>query len=276
MAHGNVSDLAFLGVLAIVVQWLAFPDTLFHDIGPMKAQFSTRTADLDAILKLGAGILLTIGMAFSSVKWNPVNGKMSGLAGLITIGVTAFSSFKADGDAFVPRLFYVYLAILFVGVIHIFLFGSNPLVKKVDPKAQNNHGNMSDMVAVSLLVCAALGAFYPDHLFMDIGPIKAQFTTKGADLSFMIRFVSCLMFMWSMLLSGVKWNPINGKMAGFGGFICSGLTAYSTFTADKSAFVPRMFYIYAALMFLSSVHIFLFPSNPVPPKVEKKDEKKKK
>lgn len=271
MAHGNVSDLVFFAILAIVVQWLAFPDTLFKDVGPIKAQFGSKTADLDAILKLGAGILLTIGMAFSSVKWNPINGKMSGFAGLITVGVTAYSSFKADGDAFVPKLFYVYLAVLFVGTIHIFLFPSNPVVKKVDPETKNNHGNMSDMIAVALLVCAGAGLFYPDHLFMDLGPLKAQFTAKSSDLSFMIRFVSCLMFMWAMLLSGVKWNPINGKMAGFGGFICSGLTAYSTFTSDKSAFVPRMFYIYATLMFLSSLHIFAFPSNPLPPKAAKKD-----
>lgn len=270
MAHGNVSDLAFLGMLAIVVQWLAFPDTLFKDLGPLKAQFSSKTADLDAILKLGAGMLLMIGMAFSGVKWNQANGKMGGFAGLITIGVTGFFSFKADGNVFVPRLFYAYLAILFVGVIHIFFFGSNPLVKTVDPSAVNNHGNWSDKIAMGLLVCAGAGLFYPDHLFMDLGPIKAQFSSKGSDISFMIRFVCCLMFMWAMLLSGVKWNPINGKMAGFGGFICSGLTAYSTFVADKNAFVPRMFYIYAALIFFSAVHIFLFPSNPQPPKADKK------
>lgn len=273
MAHGNLSDLAFLGVLAIVVQWLASPDLLYKDLGPLKAQFSTKSADMDAIIKLGAGILLTIGLAFSGVKWNPINGKMGGLAGFITIGVTAYSSFKADGDNFVPRLFYVYLAVLLIGTMHIMFFPSNPLVKKVDPDTKNNHGNLSDLVALGLIVCAGASLLYPDHLFMDIGPLKAQFTTKSADLLFMSKFVGCVMLMWALILSGVKWNPINGKMAGFGGFMCSGLIAYSTFKADKDVFVPRIFYVYAALMFLSALHIFVFPSNPLPPKPDKNEKK---
>jgi len=208
------------------------------------------------------------------VKWNPINGKMGGFAGFVTIGVTAFSSYKADGGAFVPRLFYVYLAVLLVGTLHIFLFPANPLVKQVDPSAKNNHGNMSDVVAMALMACAGASLFYPDHLFMDLGPLKAQFAAKSPDLSFMIKFVACAMLMWALILSGVKWNPINGKMAGLGGFICSGLTAYSTFKADKDEFVPRIFYVYAALMFLSALHICAFPSNPLPPKPEKEHEKK--
>jgi len=258
-----------------VVQLLAFPDTLYKDLGPLKAQFSSRTADLDSLITLGAGVLLTIGMAFSGVKWNPINGKMGGFAGFLTIGVVAYSSFKADGDVFVPRLFYMYLAVLFVGTMHIFVFPSNPVVKQMDPTTKNNHGNFSDLVALGLISCSLAGLFYPDHLFMDLGPLKAQFTTKSADISFMLKFVFCLMLMWALILSGVKWNPINGKMAGFGGFICSGITAYGTFKADKDTVVPRIFYIYAALMFFSAVHVFLFPSNPLLPKPDNKDEKKK-
>jgi len=274
MGHGNVSDLAFFGVLAIVIQWFAVPDLLFKDVGPLKAQFSTSTPDMDAIIKLGAGILLTIGMAFSGVKWNPINGKMGGFAGFATIAVTAYNMFKADA-AFVPKLFHVYLAVLFVGSTHIFFFASNPLVKKVDPKAKNNHGNMSDIICLGLMICAIVSLAYPDHLFMDLGPLKAQFTAKSADLSFMIRFVACVMLMWALILSGVKWNPINGKMAGLGGFICSGVTAYTTFNADNNAFVPRIFYIYAALMLFSSLHVFAFPSNPLPPKADNNEAKKK-
>lgn len=276
MAHGNLSDLAFFGVVGIVVQWFFFQDTLFKDIGPLKAQFGNKSADLEAIIKFAAGLLLTIGMSFSGVKWNPVNGKMGGFAGFITIGVTAYTMFKADADTFVPHLFYVYLFILLIGTLAIFIFTSNPLVKALDPTTKNNHGNLSDMVALALMVCAGACAFYPDHLFMDIGPIKAQFTTKSADLSFMIKFVAGIMLMWALILSGVKWNPINGKMAGLGGFICAGATGYSTFKADNDVFIPHIFYFYAALMFLSALHIFVFPSNPLPPKADSKDGKKAK
>merc|ERR1711920_446063 len=214
----------------------------------------------------GAGILLTIGMAFSGVSWNPINGKMGGFAGLITIGVTGFHSLRADGYAFVLKPLYVYLAVLLVGSIHISFFGANPLVKKLDANTKNNHGNFSDKICLGLLVCAGAAAFYPDHLFMDLGPLKAQFAATSPDLAFMVKFVACLLFMWAMILSGVKWNPINGKMAGLGGFICAGTTGYGTWKADGGVFVPRVFYVYATLIFLSALHIFAFPSNPVPPK----------
>jgi hypothetical protein len=274
MAHGNTSDLVFFGVVAIVIQWLAFPDSLYKDVGPLKAQFSTKSADLDTITTLGAGILLTIGMAFSGVKWNPINGKMGGFAGFIAVGVTAYYSLQADGFIFVPRFFYLYLAVVFLGTAHITIFPSNPLVKTVDPNTKNNHGNMSDKVALALMAASGAILFYPDHLFMDLGPLKAQFTATSADLTFMSRFVGLIMFMWAMILSGVKWNPINGKMAGFGGFFCSGYTAYSLFKQSKDTFVPQIFYVYALLMFLSALHIFAFPSNPLPKKAEGNEKKK--
>eukprot|EP00928_Gymnodinium_smaydae_P058746 TRINITY_DN4194_c0_g1_i1.p1 TRINITY_DN4194_c0_g1~~TRINITY_DN4194_c0_g1_i1.p1 ORF type:complete len:281 (-),score=46.21 TRINITY_DN4194_c0_g1_i1:114-956(-) len=278
MAHGNVSDLVFLSLIAIVVQWLAFPGTLFEDVGPIKAQFSSKSSssvDLKALVQLGAGLLLTLGMAFSGVKWNPINGKMGGLGGLITVGVTAYEIFKNDGNVFVPKFFYAYLAVLFIGTLHIMFFPSNPVVAKVDPDTKNNHGNTSDIVAFGLIACALAILFYPEHLYMDLGPLKAQFTERSAELSFLTKFVGCVMLMWALILSGVKWNPINGKMAGFGGFICCGVVAYTTFKKDGEVFVPRLFYVYAALMFLSALHIFVFPSNPVP-KGGAKDEKTKK
>merc|ERR1719162_1219927 len=108
--------------------------------------------------------------------------------------------------------------------------------------------------------------FMPDHLFQDFGPLKAQFSTKSADLSAMIKFVGGLLLIIALMFSGVKWNPINGKMAGFGGFIVAGLTAYSTFKADKDVFVPRIFYIYATVILLGSLHICIFPSNALPEK----------
>lgn len=37
--------------------------------------------DPEAMIKLAGGLLLIIGMMFSSVKWNPINGKMAGHRG---------------------------------------------------------------------------------------------------------------------------------------------------------------------------------------------------
>jgi len=86
----------------------------------------------------------------------------------------------------------------------------------------------------------------------------------------MIQFLASLMLIIALMLSGVKWNPINGKMAGFAGFIATGFTASSNFMADGHAFVPRLFYVYASLIFFGALHIFAFPSNPSLPKVSSK------
>lgn len=275
MAHGNLSDLVFFALLGVVIQLFAMPNTLYEDIGPLKAQFKTKGADMDAIIKFGGGLVLMLGLTLSGVSWNPINGKMAGLGGFITVGLVGYKAFAADGNVFVPRLFYVYCGVILLGMLHIFAFPSNPLVPKGDGNA-NNHGNVSDKIAVPWLLLSIAVLAYPDHLFQDLGPIKAQFSSKSDDLSAMIQLVGGLMLILSLMLSGVKWNPTNGKMAGFGGFICAGYTAYSLFKADSDAFVPRLFYIYSALIFLGALHIFAFPSNPPIPKAGAADDKKKK
>jgi len=269
MAHGNLSDMIFLALLVIVVQWFAFPATLFQDLGPLKAQFSAQSKDMDAIIKFGGGLLLMIGLTFSGVKWNPINGKMAGMGGFITAGFTAFSTFKGDSDVFVPRLFYIYSLTLFLGSLHIFALPSNDLPPK-SPETKNNHGNFSDGAALALIVSAALCVFYPEHLFQDLGPLKAQFSVKSNDLSAMIKFVGCLMLIIAMMFSGVKWNPKNGKMAGLGGIIAAGYTAFSTFKSDSDVFVPRLFYVYAGILLFGALHIFAFPSNRMPAKPDAK------
>lgn len=250
-------------MLGIVVQWFAFPATLFEDVGPLKAQFKigAKNSDMDACIKFGAGLLLMIGLTFSGVSWNPVNGKMAGFGGFVAAIYTAYSLFKADADVFVPRLFYIYAAVLFVGASHIMLFPSNPLPPK-NPETKNNHGNFSDMAALPLIGASLAMLFYPEHLFQDLGPLKAQFASQSSDLAAMIKFVACLMLMIGLTLSGVKWNPINGKMAGLGGLIAGAVTAFTTFKADGDKFVPKLFYVYAVLIFLGALHIFAFPSNP--------------
>mmetsp|Transcript_22117 Transcript_22117/g.39709 ORF Transcript_22117/g.39709 Transcript_22117/m.39709 type:complete len:273 (-) Transcript_22117:144-962(-) len=270
MAHGNASDMVFLALVAIAVQWLAFPATLFEDFGPLKAQFKTQSADMDISIKAGAMLLLMIAFTFSGVSWNPLNGKMAGFGGFLTTSYIAYSSFKADSDAFVLRPFYICAAVLFLGSLHIFAFPSNALPPKT-PGTKNNHGNASDAVALGLIV-ASLGCFfYPDHLFKDLGPLKAQFSgTKSADLSTMITLLASLMLIIALMLSGVKWNPINGKMGGFAGLMAAGYIAYSSFQADAGVFVPRLFYVYASLIFFGALHIFAFPSNPNLPKTSSK------
>lgn len=235
---------------------------LHKDLGPIKAQFTKEvTTDTSLLLAFVGGLLLMIAMTFSGVSWNPVNGKMAGFGGFVASVYTAFSLFKADADKFVPRFFYIYVAVIFLGSLKIFLLPSNALPKKT-AETKNNHGNFSDLIALGLIGSSLAILLYPDHLFQDLGPIKAQLKTKSADVDILVKFAGGLMLMIALTFSGVKWNPTNGKMAGLGGFMVAASTAYFQFEADQKLFVPRFFYIYAVLLGLGALHIFVFPSNP--------------
>ncbi|CAK9114812.1 unnamed protein product [Durusdinium trenchii] len=172
--------------LAVPITALVFAS--WDDVGPFKAQFSTPTPDMSAMLKLGGGLLLTIGMMLSGVSWNPINGKMAGFAGIVAMGYIAYHLFQLDG-IFVPRLLYVYAFVVFLGALHICAFPSNPMPKKTK-ETKNNHGNFSDVIALSLIAVALSWYFYPQHLYQDLGPLKAQFRNESADLSTLRGFVA--------------------------------------------------------------------------------------
>jgi len=261
MAHGDLTDLVFFMLLAIAIQLFAFPDTLFADLGPLKAQFNTKTADMDLIIKVGAGLFLMLACAFSGVSWNKINGKGPGVGGFLTAGFLVYTTISADSNVFVPRIFYVYAAVLFLGSLKICLFPSNALPEKTE-KTKNNHGNTSDMVALHLIIASLICLFYPDYMFQDVGPVKAQFSAKTTDLVRMIRFGGFLMLTLATIFSGVKWNPINGKMLGVGAFLAAGYTCYSMFKADSDVVVPHILHIYATTIFVGAVHIGIFPANP--------------
>lgn len=40
-------------------------------------------------------------------------------------------------------------------------------------ETKNNHGNFSDVVALALIAVSLAMFFKPDHLYMDLGPLKA-------------------------------------------------------------------------------------------------------
>lgn len=269
MAHGNISDLVFLCAIGIVVQLWGFPHTLYQENGPVKPQFEgtiseADRADLAAMFKLIGGLILTLGMTFSGVKWNPINGKMAFLGGSIALGYLIYTS----SEALKMRPLGAYVAVLVVGLLHIGVLPSNHLPPKTE-KTKNNHGNSSDLVALFLIVQALGCLIDPTHLCKDLGPFKG-FKTQSDDMILMIKFAGCLLLILALMLSGVKWNPINGKMAGLGGFIASAYIAYSTFKADADQFVPRIFYVYAVTIFLGAVHTFALYSNPLPEKTDKK------
>jgi len=261
MAHGNMSDICALALIAAAVQCVWWKDMFTQDLGPIKATFAKASPELDRLTSLAGGLLFCIGMTFSGVKWNPANGKMAGIGCfLAALWCTIYPQFVAGT---LPTLTTVYAAVVFLGGLHIFAFPSNPLPPKIEGVTKNNHGNMSDKVAMFLIGVSVLMIWYQDPLFNNIGPMKADFTSRSADVASMIKFCGGLLFTIAMMFSGIKWNPANGKMAGIALFVTSVGTAYGTFNADGGAVVPRLMYVYAAALFVGGLHVFAFPSNPI-------------
>jgi hypothetical protein len=73
--------------------------------------------------------MLVVGFMLFTVRWNPVNGKLPGLALLgcaANIGMTTFNGI--DGGVFIPRLLYVHAAVIAVAGIHVIIH-PNPAIK---------------------------------------------------------------------------------------------------------------------------------------------------
>lgn len=261
MAHGNASDIMFLLLLIVSIQWWAFPGTLYADS-------TKKTADTDEIVKFGASLVFTIGCIFSTVKWNPGNGKGAGAAGFITVLYTVYSTITSVQTGLNDYLFYLYAAIILGGAVHIFVFPSNPLVKNTaTPDGEkNNHGNFSDAIGISLMIFSLMCLFWPAHLSQDFGPIKALVGPQTPALSLLVKFVSCLMLMLALMFSGIKWDPINGKLSGVGCIIIAGSLVYNTLA------VPNITWLWSLVLFMGAGHIMFFPSNPKPSNELKEDE----
>jgi hypothetical protein len=251
MAHGNASDLAFLLLLiGAIITW-AKPDLLF------KPSFPLADEGIAGMVTLSGGLAFLFGMMLSGVKWNPVNGKMGGFGGFCAAANAVLLGTRNDAAQI---FFLAFGAALALGSVHIFFFPSNPPVPK-GPDTKNNHGNVSDLVMLLLFIGSMACIFYPDVYFRDVGPIKASFApSHREELEVMLSYCGGLLFTVSMVFSGVKWNPINGKMAGFGCFVCAGLALYVG--------TGTFYFYFAAVLLLGGVHIFVFPSNPLLPKVK--------
>ena len=71
------------------------------------------------------------------------------------------------------------------------------------------------------------------------------------------------MITMGFMLFTVRWNPVNGKLSGIGCLGCAANIANTTFNAlDKGVFVPRLSYVYAGVLALAGLKMFLFP-NPM-------------
>lgn len=268
MAHGNASDLVFLFLLGGAIQGIFFSHLLFVSIGPLKATFANdvHQVEVESMCKFAGGLCLILGAMFSGVKWNPINGKMGGIGCFLCAINSALVGLSVEGSGL---FFFVNAAVISMGGINIFAFYSNPPTPKSD-KTKNNHGNLSDFVFLILLIGAVQSIFYPDMLTENLGKVKATFSTPSADLSAMISFTGGLFLPLGAIFSGVKWNPINGKMAGVACLLMalnSGVIASHRASYGSGAY----FIFYSIVLFIGGLHILAFPANELP--VYPKDQK---
>merc|ERR1711988_423908 len=252
-AHGNTLDLVFFALLAGALQSWFSPGLLFRGVdGSEKTEFAG--TEVERVEKFAAGLSFMLGMTFSGVKWNPANGKMAGLGAFVMFMNSTYLAFQTGVVYFV-----LYACVLLVGGIHIFAYPSNEIQKH--PKQKNNHGNVSDITALLLLAGSLQCMIAPWLEFQNIGPIKASFgTSQQAAVEVMIRHCGGHILIAAMMFSGIKWNPINGKMAGLGAFTAAACAAYFGFQMGLCLF----FLYYSGVFLLGGMHVFVFPANPLP------------
>jgi hypothetical protein len=79
--------------------------------------------------KILGGFMFIVGCKLFTVRWNPKNGKLSGLACILCGSNIAHTTFYTlDSEVFVPRLFYGYAWILVMAGLHL-IFRPNPEIK---------------------------------------------------------------------------------------------------------------------------------------------------
>jgi hypothetical protein len=128
MPHGDFSDLAALVMLAGGFQQMFYPTFQLPD--PVKPFPVTMTGDTEFMVRFCGGFLVILGCMLFTVRWNTINGKLSGLACIgcaANIGYLTFQ--KLDTGAFVPRVSYIYSVVLLLCGLHL-MFNANPLPGK--------------------------------------------------------------------------------------------------------------------------------------------------
>jgi hypothetical protein len=136
MPHGDFSDITAITMIVGGIQQMMYPEFQLTEIAPLKAFFDTPalTPELEIMIRFSGGFLLILGCMLFTVRWNTINGKLSGLA-CIGCGVNIARSvfLILDAGVFVMRPFYIYGVVLVICGIHL-MFNANPIVK-VDTKS---------------------------------------------------------------------------------------------------------------------------------------------
>eukprot|EP00750_Incisomonas_marina_P016702 INCI19292.1.p1 GENE.INCI19292.1~~INCI19292.1.p1 ORF type:complete len:156 (-),score=22.23 INCI19292.1:201-611(-) len=136
MPHGDFSDIAALSLIATGITHMAAPAVLFDSIGPFAAAYHGElTPHVEALVRIMGSFILAIGFILSTVRWNPTNGKLSGI-GCIIAGINmAYAVLSLDDNQFVLRPSYVLAGIFVLAGLHT-MFNPNPHLPKPEAKGK--------------------------------------------------------------------------------------------------------------------------------------------
>ena len=135
MPHGDFSDISALVLIAGGFQQIFAPEFLFSVpfdgvVNPFfDAQSST--PGLLAMIKICGGLFIVLGCMLFTVRWNTVNGKLSGFALIGSAINLAFAVYRMDNDTVVSRPSYAYAVLMVLTGIHL-MFNANPVIKAKD------------------------------------------------------------------------------------------------------------------------------------------------
>ena len=231
-------------------------------------------------------MVLVLGFMFVAVKWNRKNGIMSGFGCLCCTVSLFFHTLSHDQGHFVfLRHTYLITALLFLGGMHVQFFPSNMYIKT----GKSNHGNISDVVAICCIALTIQFIFFTSSVFGGVeisgnGVILSGIVSKSASSSwssssetsivssFLAKCCGSLLFVVSMMFSAVKWNRANGKLGGIGCFLAiANLFAFGDALNINDVLEGKInsLHFVALALLVGGTHVFFFPSNKVPKRVDK-------
>eukprot|EP00312_Isochrysidales_sp_CCMP1244_P002079 CAMPEP_0196671410 /NCGR_PEP_ID=MMETSP1090-20130531/1791_1 /TAXON_ID=37098 /ORGANISM="Isochrysis sp, Strain CCMP1244" /LENGTH=147 /DNA_ID=CAMNT_0042009067 /DNA_START=41 /DNA_END=484 /DNA_ORIENTATION=- len=141
MPHGDFSDLSALVHFALGGIMCARPELLYQPFPPnaiLRPFFDAPpeverplSAEMEVMLRFCGGFAIILGCALFTVRWNTLNGKLTGL-GFCGAGANlAHATFAVlDHEVLVPRPFYLVAAWLALTGVKLMFF-ANPMLKTV-------------------------------------------------------------------------------------------------------------------------------------------------
>mmetsp|Transcript_29192 Transcript_29192/g.44103 ORF Transcript_29192/g.44103 Transcript_29192/m.44103 type:complete len:145 (-) Transcript_29192:20-454(-) len=135
MPHGDFSDIAALSLIGSGIQQMLYPFNHLGQVGFLQSVVPKPTlpmsADAELMCQFLGGLLLMIGCTLFTVRWNTINGKLSGLALIVAAANGVYRTYFYDKEVVVPRPIYVYAVVFVLSGLHL-MFNANPMPGKAD------------------------------------------------------------------------------------------------------------------------------------------------